>query len=168
MRVKAFFLVFRRHLEISINFVIQFQKCLLSLIIKTVHTYLNCLRFIVKDTICLNNMNQATSTDNFLNTTIIKGLTNNICPIRKTLQKSASLQSLFKIFSSIFGVGYSCSKVTGNRSRNASLSTLVPTNRPSSEPLPLVFAVAMTLKPAVGRTNLPIFLRKTPFPSRID
>ena len=41
-------------------------------------------------------------------------------------------------------------------------------NRPSSEPLPLVFAVAMTLKPAVGRTNLPIFLRKTPFPSRID
>ena len=30
--------------------------------------------------------------------------------------------------------GYSCSKVTGNLSRNASLRTLVPMNLPSSDP----------------------------------
>ena len=85
----------------------------------------------------------------------------------RRLQKFSSAQSLFRILVSIAAEGYSCSKVTGNRSRKASLSTLVPMNRPSSLPLPLVFAVAMTLKPALGRTNLPIFLRKTPFPSRI-
>ena len=91
----------------------------------------------------------------------------------RRLQKSGattfiSRQTLSRILVSWAGVGYSCSKVTGNRSRKASLSTLVPMNRPSSEPLPLVFAVAMTLKPALGRTNFPIFLRKTPFPSSTD
>ena len=44
----------------------------------------------------------------------------------------------------------------------------MPTNLPSSEPLPLVLAVATTVNPADGFTYLPIFLRKTPLPSRID
>ena len=48
--------------------------------------------------------------------------------------------------------GYSCSKVTGNLSRNASLRTFVPINLPSSEPLPFVLAVATTLNPAAGFT----------------
>ena len=54
------------------------------------------------------------------------------------------------------------------RSRNASLSTLVPMKRPSSEPLPLVLAVAMTLKPIAGLTYRPVFFKKTPLPSRTD
>ena len=40
--------------------------------------------------------------------------------------------------------------------------------RPSSLPLPLVLAVAITLKPAAGWIYLPIFFRKIPLPSRID
>ena len=83
------------------------------------------------------------------------------------LQKmSSSSPDCLRILFSIETVGYSCSKVTGNLSRKASLSTLVPINLPSSEPLPLVFAVASTLNPLAGLTNLPIFLRKRPFPSR--
>ena len=89
------------------------------------------------------------------------------------LQKSASstprfLATAVNILFSTAGAGYSCSKVTGNLSRNASLRTLVPMNLPSSEPLPLVFAVAMMLNPFAGLINLPIFLRKTPLPSSID
>ena len=53
-----------------------------------------------------------------------------------------------------------------NRSRNASLRMLVPMNRPSSEPLPLVLAVAITLNPSLGVTHLLTFLRNTPLPSR--
>ena len=41
-------------------------------------------------------------------------------------------------------------------------------NLPSSDPLPLVFAVAMILNPAAGFTHFPIFFKKTPLPSRID
>ena len=41
-------------------------------------------------------------------------------------------------------------------------------NLPSSDPLPLVLAVATILKPCLGLTNCPIFLRNTPLPSRID
>jgi len=98
-------------------------------------------------------MNQTTGADDFFNTTIIEGFADDVCPITSRLQKFSSAQILLRILISVTAVGYSCSKVTGNRSRNASLSTLVPMNRPSSEPLPLVFAVAMTLKPAVGCTN---------------
>ena len=58
-----------------------------------------------------------------------------------------------RIFFSTEGDGYSCSKVTGNLSRNASLSTLVPINLPSSEPLPLVFAVAIILNPCFGAVS---------------
>ena len=105
-------------------------------------------------------MNQAAGADDFFNTTIIEGLTDDVCPVSKTLG-SSSAQSLLRILVSIAAVGYSCSKVTGNRSRKASLSTLVPMNRPSSLPLPLVFAVAMTLNPLAGSTHRPIFLRKT-------
>ena len=75
---------------------------------------------------------------------------------------------LRRILVSIEALGYSCSKVTGNRSRNASLRTLVPIKRPSSLPLPLVFAVATTLNPSFGSIYLPIFFRKTPLPSSTD
>ena len=73
-----------------------------------------------------------------------------------------------RIFISVLGLGYSCSNVKANLSRNASFNTLVPMNLPSSEPLPFVLAVAMMLKPGAGCTYLPIFLRKIPLPSRID
>ena len=85
----------------------------------------------------------------------------------RRLQKFSSSHSLLRILISIDVVGYSCSKVTGKRSRNASLRTLVPMNRPSSEP-PLVLAVAKIWNPLAGTTNLPIFFRKTPLPSRMD
>ena len=74
---------------------------------------------------------------------------------------------LIKIFSSILTLGYFCSNVIGNLSKNASLSTLVPINFPSSLPCPLVLAVAITLNPSAGFTNLLIFLTKIPEPSRI-
>ena len=44
---------------------------------------------------------------------------------------------------------------------------LVPINLPSSEPLPLVLAVAMILKPGAGLTNLLIFFKKIDPPSSI-
>ena len=55
-----------------------------------------------------------------------------------------------KILFSTEGDGYSCSKVTGNLSRNASFNTLVPINLPSSDPFPLVLAVAIILNQFVG------------------
>ena len=61
---------------------------------------------------------------------------------------------------------YENPEVFSNLSRNASLRILVPTKRPSSLPLPLVLAVAIILNPALGVTYLPVFLRKTPLPSR--
>ena len=85
---------------------------------------------------------------------------------RSSTPRSRAMPS--RIFCSVAGAGYDCSNVTGKRSRNASLSTLVPMNRPSSEPLPLVLAVAITLNPAAGLTQRPIFFKNTPLPSRID
>ena len=76
--------------------------------------------------------------------------------------------TFFSILVSIDTVGYSCSNVKANLSRNASFNTLVPMNLPSSLPLPLVFAVAMILNPDFGFTNLPTFLRNTPLPSSMD
>ena len=76
--------------------------------------------------------------------------------------------SAVSILISVLTVGYSCSNVTGKRSRNASFNTLVPMKRPSSEPLPLVLAVAMMLKPCLGLMYSPIFLRNTPLPSSMD
>ena len=75
---------------------------------------------------------------------------------------------LVRILFSTVTVGYSCSNVIANLSRNASLRTLVPMNLPSSEPLPLVLAVANTLNPLAGFTYLPSFLRNTPLPSSTD
>ena len=75
--------------------------------------------------------------------------------------------TLVKILLSILFVGYACSTVIGNLSRNASLRILVPMNLPSLEPCPLVLAVAITLNPGAGLINLLIFLRKTPLPSKI-
>jgi hypothetical protein len=69
----------------------------------------------------------------------------------------ADVSLVATIFSSVLAVGYSCSKVTGNLSRNASLRRLVPINLPSSDPCPFVFAVASTLNPNFGLTYLLIF-----------
>ena len=151
-----------RHLEISIYLIIQFKKCLLSIIIKTCSADINCLCFIAKDFIGTNDMNQTTSADDFINTTVIESLANNVCPINKTTTEIRIPRVSSGCFSLVQG-RIILFKVTGNRSRNASLSTLVPMNRPSSEPLPLVFAVAMTLKPALGRINFPIFLGRLHF-----
>ena len=79
-----------------------------------------------------------------------------------------SVAILVRILFSTVTVGYSCSSVIANLSRNASLRTLVPMNLPSSEPLPLVLAVANTLNPLAGFTYLPSFLRNTPLPSSTD
>ena len=38
-------------------------------------------------------------------------------------------------------------------------------NRPSSEPLPLVLAVAITVKPGAGEIVSPVFLTRTGLPS---
>ena len=78
------------------------------------------------------------------------------------------LETFFRILFSTEVEGYSCSRVIAKRSRNAELRTLVPIKRPSSDPLPLVFAVAITLNPEDEITFLLIFFRNTPFPSRID
>ena len=95
-----------------------------------------------------------------------KCLMNLVCsPIIGILSCSDSAVS---ILISVLTLGYSCSNVIGNLSRNASLSTLVPMNLPSSEPLPLVFAVAITLNPALGLTYSPIFFKNTPLPSSMD
>ena len=110
--------------------------------------------------------NQTTYADNLTDTTIIEGFTNNVCPIHKTLGEVCiinikSLSDIIEDFGFLIRVDTPAQRLQGIAQGYPSLSTLVPMNRPSSEPLPLVFAVAMTLKPALGRTNLPIFLRKT-------
>ena len=173
MRVKYFFLLlFRRHVEVSIYLIVEFHECLLSFIIESIDTDSNCLCLISEDAVSTDDMDQTTGGDDFLNAAIVEGLADDICPIYKTLAEVGS--NNIKIASNIgenldliCRRGILLFKCYWKTLQEASLSTLVPMNRPSSEPLPLVFAVAMTLKPAVGWTNLPIFLRKTPFPSRI-
>ena len=54
-----------------------------------------------------------------------------------------------------------------NLSRNASSMIDAAVNLPSSEPLPLVLAVAITLNPGAGDTISPVFLTKTGFPSNM-
>ena len=90
----------------------------------------------------LDDMDQTTSGDQLFDTTIVEGLTDDVCFSQycKSPQNFSSSHRLPRILVSVVGVGYSCSKVIGNLSRNSSFRTLVPMNRPSSEPLPLVFA----------------------------
>ena len=66
------------HLEICINFVIQFKECLLGFIIETIHANLNCFTFVTKDRVCAKDVNQTASRDDLFNTTIIEGLTDDI------------------------------------------------------------------------------------------
>ena len=70
-----------------------------------------------------------------------------------------------RIFFSTLMDGYACSTVIGNRSRNASFNRFVPTKRPSSEPRPLVFAVANTVNPGFGAIVMPSFLMVNARPS---
>ena len=52
-----------------------------------------------------------------------------------------------------------------NLSRKASSMIEAAMNRPSSDPLPFVFAVAITLKPGAGETTSPVFLIRIGLPS---
>ena len=54
-----------------------------------------------------------------------------------------------------------------NLSKKASSIIEAAVYRPSSEPLPLVLAVAKTLKPGAGDITSPVFLTSTGLPSRI-
>ncbi len=74
--------------------------------------------------------------------------------------------SFVRIFLSIAFDGYSCSIVMENLSKKASFKMFVPINRPSSEPLPFVLAVAIIVNPDAGVTYSPVFLLSKPFPSR--
>ena len=47
----------------------------------------NCLKTITEDSVCLSNVNKTTSSDNFINTTIIECLTDNSCPLDEVLSE---------------------------------------------------------------------------------
>jgi hypothetical protein len=64
-----------------INLVIEFQEGSFGFIVKTIDANLNCLCLILEDAVGTDDMNQAAGADDFLNTTIIEGLTNDITPI---------------------------------------------------------------------------------------
>ena len=112
-------------------------------------------------------MNQTTGRDDFFNTTIIESLADDVTNLQVVCRSSIiDTERHCNIGNNLGFLNEWIFLFKGHReSFSALVTTLVPMNRPSSEPLPLVFAVAMTLKPAVGWTNFPIFLRKTPFPS---
>ena len=71
------------------------------------------------------------------------------------------------IFFSIETDGNFWSIATVNLSRKASSMIVAAVNLPSSEPLPLVLAVAITLKPVAGEIVSPVFLTTTGLPSSI-
>ena len=75
----------------------------------------------------LHDVYQTTGGNDFFNTTIIEGLTDDVAQSTSLVVKLSSSEILPRIFVSIAGLGYSCSMVT-DLSRNASLSTLVPMN----------------------------------------
>ena len=108
-------------------------------------------------------MNQTAGRDDLLNTTIIEGLADDVCPVSKSLAEVIIITEFAEDLLFDTGSRILLLKSYGKRSRNASLSTLVPMKRPSSEPLPFVLAVAKTWKPSEGLTKRPIFFRKTPF-----
>jgi hypothetical protein len=51
---------------------------------------LGLLCFVLEDAVGTDDMNQATGADDFLNTTIIEGLADDVCPVTRRLQKSPS------------------------------------------------------------------------------
>ena len=57
--------------------------------------------------------------------------------------------------------------MTVNLSKKASSIIEAAVNLPSSEPLPSVLAVAITLKPGDGSTTSPVFFTRTGLPSKI-
>ena len=74
---------------------------------------------------------------------------------------------LSTIFFSIATLGNFWFTVTVNLSRKASSIIDAAVNLPSSEPLPSVLAVAITLNPGAGLTTSPVFLTRTGLPSKI-
>ena len=96
-----------------------------------------------------NHMDQTTGRDNLFDTTIIEGLTDNVAP--QSSQDATEVRSNhIKVTSNTLkNLQFSCRsrillfKGDGESFKNAfSLRTLVPINRPSSEPLPLVLPKA--------------------------
>ena len=170
MFVKALLLlIFARHLKVSINFIIQFQECLLSFIIETIHTNLNNLCLVTKDIVCLDNVNQAAGTDDLFDTTIIEGLTDNVCPVSKTLAEVRIITQFVENLNFNRRGGVLLLKGHRKTLKERFIENIgANESDPSSEPLPLVLAVAKIWNPLAGTTNLPIFFRKTPLPSRMD
>ena len=133
----------RFNLHVCINFIIEINERLLCLIIETVDANLDCFHAITPDSVCTDNVNQTTGADYFINTTVLEGLTDDVCPVSKVgaepvrvlnnqrvsdTQKDFALDSRGRIL---------LLKVSAKRSRNASFRTLVPMKRPS-DPLPSV------------------------------
>ena len=91
--------------------------------------------------------------------------------VKSSMSSLISTPNLSKCFSTIFfsiaTEGNCWSTDIVNLSKKASSMIVAAVNLPSSEPLPFVFAVAITLKPFLGVTTSPVFLTRTGFPSRI-
>src|SRR6056300_756474 len=77
--------LFGRKLEVSIHLVIQFQECLLGFIVKAVDANLDCLCLVLENAVGTDNVDQAAGANNFLNTTVIEGLADNITPVHQSL-----------------------------------------------------------------------------------
>jgi hypothetical protein len=78
------------NVKVSIHLIIELNECLLGFIVKAVDTNLDCLFLVTEDAIGTNDVNQAAGADNFLNTTIIEGFADDVCPVYKTLTEVGS------------------------------------------------------------------------------
>lgn len=66
---------------------IQFDESLLHLIVKAIGADFNRFHPLTKDLVCTDDMHQAASGDNFINTTIIEGLPYNVRPLTKVFDE---------------------------------------------------------------------------------
>ena len=78
------------HLKVSINFIIKFQESLLGFIIETIDANFNCLCFVTNDAVSTDDVDQTTSGDNILDTTIVEGLADDVTPVNQTLTEVRS------------------------------------------------------------------------------
>ena len=91
-------------------------------------------------------MNQTTGRDNLFDTTIIEGLTDDVSPVSQTAFTEVRSNHVKVTSNTLKNLQFSCrSRILlfkGDREsfQECSFRTLVPMNRPSSEPLPLVLS----------------------------
>ena len=99
-------------------------------------------------------MDQTTSGDQLFDTTLIEGLTDDVCPVSRVFTELVIITLETEDLSLSCRSGILLFKGDREPLKEYSFRTLVPMNRPSSEPLPLVFVSSDDIETVLGLNEL--------------